>query len=176
VASRFCGIRSTHRSIGSAFPALVRAAEALEGVHLLVKPHPAEKADAYEAAIRDAGARLARVLPAGADLRELLYAADALVTVESLSAVEALVLGRPVVVLNMPTNLEEMVVQGMAVGVDEGGDPGEALRRALFDPEARRSLEAARARYLSDVACGVDGRATERILALVKELAAPASG
>jgi len=44
-----------------------------------------------------------------ADLVKLLFAADVLVTVESLSAVEALVLDRPVVVLNMPTNLAEMV-------------------------------------------------------------------
>ena len=40
---------------------------------------------------------------------ELLHAADALCTVESLSAVEALVLGRPVLVLNTPTNLRELV-------------------------------------------------------------------
>ena len=175
VASRYRGIRRTHQSIGSAFPGLLRAARALAGVQLVVKPHPAETPDGYQAAIREAGAERARVVPARADLLELLHACDALVTVESLAAVEALVLGRPVVILNTPTNLAEMVEQGMALGVAEGEDPSEALRRVLFDPETTARLAAARARYVSDVACGVDGRATERIVALVRELSAPAS-
>jgi CDP-glycerol glycerophosphotransferase (TagB/SpsB family) len=137
-------------------------------VRLVVKPHPAESAEPYTRAIRDA-ALTARVAPPRSELMELLVAADALVTVESLAAVEALVLGRPVLVLNMPTNLAEIVAQGMALGVAAGRDPGEALRRLLFDAETRAGLERARARYLQDVAHGVDGRATERILALIRE-------
>src|SRR5207245_475351 len=79
---------------------------------------------------------------------ELLHAADALVTVESLSAVEALVLGRPVVVLNMPTHLRELVAAGAALGVAAGADPTPALRGALFDEAVRRGLEQSRQRYV----------------------------
>lgn len=171
VASRYRGIRETHRSIGSAFPGLLRAAQTLPGVLVLVKPHPAESGDAYRDAIREASATRAQLVAGGADLLELLHAADALVTVESLSAVEALVLGRPVLVLNMPSNLGEMVEQGMAFGVPEGADPTEALRQVLFDAATQERLATARASYLSDVACGVDGHATSRILSLVREMA-----
>jgi hypothetical protein len=76
-----------------------------------------------------------------------------------------------VVVLNMPTNLREMVEAGAALGVPEGDDPGPALHAALFDEAARERLRAARARYVADVAMGADGRATERILALLRETA-----
>jgi hypothetical protein len=169
VASRFRAIRETHQSIGSAFPGLLEAASALPGVQLLVKPHPAESGDAYERVILQAGARRARVLSPRTDLLELLVAMDALATVESLSAVEALVVGRPVLVLNMPTNLAEMVEQGMALGVGAGAEPLDALRSLLFDAATGRRLAAARARYLGDVAHGVDGQATARILALVRE-------
>ena len=72
-------------------------------------------------ALRATGATRARSSPPAPTSLELLHAADALVTVESLSAVEALVLGRPVVVLNMPTNLREMVEAGVALGVAAGG-------------------------------------------------------
>jgi len=89
------------------------------------------------------------------------------VTVESLSAVEALVLGRPVLILNMPTNLRELVDQGVALGVAAGDDPTGALRQLLFDPATRQALETARQRYLSEVAQGVDGGATRRILELI---------
>jgi CDP-glycerol glycerophosphotransferase (TagB/SpsB family) len=142
----------------------------------VVKPHPAEPAEAYRAGLR--GARRVRVAAPGDDLLELLHAADALVTVESLSAVEALVLGRPVLILQMPTNLRALVDDGVALGVPAGADPAEALGRLLFDHETRQALEAARRRYLSEVAAGVDGGATRRILALIAETAgaSPAGG
>jgi glycosyltransferase involved in cell wall biosynthesis len=170
VASRYRGIRPTHPAVGPAFPALVRSLEAMEGVLAVVKPHPAEPADAYEADLR--GARRVRLASPGADLVELLHAADALVTVESLCAVEALVLGRPVLILNMPTNLRSLVDQGVALGVAAGADPFEALRRLLFDPETRRALTEARQRYLSEVAAGVDGGATRRLRELIADTAA----
>lgn len=171
VASRFRGIRETHQSIGSAFRALVRAVEATPGVRCVVKPHPAEPPDAYARVVRELRASRVAVLGPGADLMELLHAADALATVESLSAVEALVLGRPVLVLNMPTNLGELVAGGAALGVAEDEDPAPALRAVLLDAEARRRLGEARERYLSRVAAGVDGNATARIHALIRETA-----
>jgi hypothetical protein len=170
VASRFQAIRRTHQAIGSAFPSLVRAVESLPGVRALVKPHPAEPPGAYDGVLRREGARRVAVVPPGTDLVELLYAADALVTVESLSAVEALVLGRPVIVLNMPTHLRDLVDQGVALGVAAGEDPLPALRAALLDADTLGRLAQARARYLSDFAMGVDGRATARIAALLHDL------
>jgi hypothetical protein len=170
VASRFRGIRSTHQSIGSALPALLQALEAL-GVRTVIKPHPAEGAEEYERVRRETGVTRVRIVPAGADLLRLLHAADALVTVESLAAVEALVLERPVVVLNAPTNLRAMVEAGVALGVPVGADPTDALRRALFDPGTREALRAARARYRSEIAFGADGAATARILDLVRAVA-----
>ena len=171
VASRHRGIRETHQSIGSAFPSLLKASAALPRIRLLIKPHPAESTDGYAKDIRACGATHATLLQGSADLAELLFAADLLVTVESLSAVEALVLGRPVVILNMPTNLREMVDAGVAIGVAAGEDPSSAVRAALDDPGVRERLRAARERYLADVASGVDGRATARILDLMQQTA-----
>ena len=75
------------------------------------------------------------------------------------------------VVLEMPTHLRDLVEAGVALGVPKGRDPGGALWSALRDPDAREQLAEARGRYLSELALGVDGRATERILALVREMA-----
>jgi len=171
VASRYRGIRSTHQAIGSAFPGLVRAVEEMPDLRVLVKPHPAERADAYRKVLRELGAKRTRVLRPSADLMELLFAADGLVTVESLSAVEALVLGRPVLILNTPTNLRQMVERGVALGVPCGVPPGDAIRRLLFDPATRSRLQAAREHYLPEVAFGLDGAATRRMLALIRETA-----
>jgi hypothetical protein len=169
VASRFRAIRDTHSAIGREFPALVAAVRAL-GVRCVVKPHPAESGAEYLAATGLADPAV-RVLSPQADLLDLLIASDALVTVESLSAVEALVVGRPVVILDMPTHLSALVDAGVAIGVDSGQDPTEALRRALFDADTKNALQHARALYLDELALGVDGRATERIVALLRDTA-----
>jgi hypothetical protein len=88
--------------------------------------------------------------------------------------VEALVLGRPVVVLETPNHLRDLVEAGVAVGVAQGADPGGALWSVLCDAETREQLERARERYLSELAMGVDGRAAARILELVRALAGAA--
>jgi hypothetical protein len=167
LASRFRAIRATHQAVGSAFPALVRAVERIDGLRCVVKPHPAEPSAPYEAAIREAGAARVTLLAPSADLMELMFAADALITVESLSAVEALVLDRPVLVLNMPTNLRELVEAGAALGVPEGADPEPALHALLFDQQAASRLAEGRARHRADVAGGLDGHATRRIVELL---------
>ena len=93
-------------------------------------------------------------------------------TVESLAAVEALVLERPVVVLNAPTNLRAMVEAGVALGVARGGGPdGRAAPRALRRRARARPCARARARYRPQIAYGADGGATARILALVRSTA-----
>lgn len=171
VASRFRAIRDTHASIGSAFAGLVRAVEGMPDVRAVVKPHPAEGGEGYAAVLDSAGARRFTLVDPREDLMHLLHAADVLVTVESLAAVEALVLGRPVVVLNMPTHLADLVAAGAALGVAEGADPGETLAAVLSPGTVRERLDRARDAYLGELAMGVDGGATARIVALVRETA-----
>ena len=170
IASRFRGIRRTHQAIGGALAGLLRALETL-GVNSLIKPHPAEGDGDYIRVLGETGAKRARVLPASTELLPLLHAADALVTVESLAAVEAIVLDRPVVVLSAPTNLRALVEAGVALAVPVGEDPTDALRRALFDADTREALRVAREAYRPQVAFGTDGAATARIVALLREVA-----
>lgn len=169
VASRYRGIRETHPALGAAFARLAAAIEADPRLRGLVKPHPAESPAPYA---RDLAGRTRTALAApDADLVALMAAADVLVTVESLSAVEALVLGLPVVVLQHPTHLRALVEAGVALGVAPGADPAPTLERALFDPATRDALAAARGRYVDDVACGADGQAVRRILDLIQSSA-----
>jgi hypothetical protein len=181
IASRFRGIRRTHQAIGSALARLLKALEEL-GVNSVIKPHPAEGHADYERVLAETAVKRARVLPAGAELLPLLHAADALVTVESLAAVEAIVLDRPVIVVSAPTNLRALVDAGVALAVPVGEDPTDVLRRALFDEETREALRIARKAYRPQVAFGTDGAATARIVTLLREVAgagaegAPAQG
>jgi hypothetical protein len=171
LASRYTGIRETHKASGPAFPALLAAVRRIEGARLVVKPHPAEPSDAYDQDIAAAGLKdLVRVM-AESSLQDLLPAADLLVTVESLSATEALVAGVPVVVLRHPSNLRDLVASGAALGVRDGDDPHPAMEALLGNEGVRESWRKAREAFLLDVAHGVDGAALDRLVRLVSGMA-----
>lgn len=171
LASRYQGIRDTHKASGPVFAGLLAALRSLEGTRLIVKPHPAEPQGAYDEDI--AGAALGDRVRVISDLplAHLLPAADLLVTVESLSATEALVAGVPVAVLRHPSNLRDLVARGAALGVGDGEDPGPAIRSLLHDAEARSKWAGCRATFLQDVAHGVDGQALPRLMELVSRMA-----
>ena len=103
------------------FPALLAAVEGRSAWVPWSSPTRGGGAAPYAAALKQAGSTRTRLLPAGEDLASVLPAADALVTVESLSAVEALVLGLPLVILSMPTNLRALVDQGVALAALPAG-------------------------------------------------------
>jgi hypothetical protein len=104
-------------------------------------------------------------------LADLLPAADLLVTVESLSATEALVAGVPVVVLRHPSNLRDLVASGAALGVPDHEDPQPVLEAQLTHEEIRAKWRVSRDAFLRDVAHGVDGKALDRLVELVSRMA-----
>ena len=162
VASRFV-------ALGSAFAELVRAAGDIDDLWLLVKPHQAERSDPYERIGAREGAPRLRVVPPGENLLELLFASDGLITVDSFASSEALVLGRPVLAVNLPSNLSALVERGVAVGVRRGEPMEPQLRRLLFDRELGQELEVQRKKYIEDFAFGADGSSTARIVEAIRE-------
>ncbi|MBX7186673.1 MAG: CDP-glycerol glycerophosphotransferase family protein, partial [Vicinamibacteria bacterium] len=176
LASRYTGIRDTHKASGPAFASLLGAIRRIEGARLIVKPHPAEPSDAYDQDIAASGLGDRVRVIADRSLTDILPAADLLVTVESLSATEALVAGVPVVVLRHPSNLREVVASGAAAGVPDGVDPRDAIESLLTDESMRAAWRKSRDAFLDDVAHGVDGHALDRLLALVTRMADLESG
>ncbi|MGH9462102.1 MAG: hypothetical protein ACRD1X_12845, partial [Vicinamibacteria bacterium] len=167
VASRFT-------AIGPVFEDLVHAVEGVADLWLLVKPHQAERSDAYQQVGARARASRLRILPPEENLLELLFASDGLITVDSLASSEALVLGRPVMVVNLPSNLSALVERGVAFGVPSGEPIEPALRRFLHDRDLGRELESQRRKYLEEFAYGADGASTSRIVSAIRETAAVA--
>jgi UDP-N-acetylglucosamine 2-epimerase len=161
---RFLVLATRWTAVAPVFEELVRAIERLPGVRLFVKPHQAESASPYEDVVRALSAARTRILPADRSLLELLFASDGLITVDSFASSEALVLGRPVLVLNLPGNLGPLVDRGVALGVRRGESIANALERLLFDADTARLLETKRREYIQEFAFGADGRSTERIV------------
>jgi hypothetical protein len=162
--ARFLVLATRWSAVSPVFEELVRAVEGIGGVFLFVKPHQAESPKPYLDVASRLSAGRTRILSAEKNLLELLFASDGLITVDSFASSEALVLGRPVLVLNLPGNLDPLVDRGVALGVRRGESIARALESLLFDAETLRALETKRREYIRDFAFGADGLSTERIV------------
>src|SRR5262249_18040050 len=99
--------------VRDALPALLQAVSTLDDVCLVIKPHPAETADPYRAAAKDAAALNVVIAPATLDLARLLAVARVLVTVNSTVAIDAIALGLPSLIVRLPNNLTPFVEAGI---------------------------------------------------------------
>jgi hypothetical protein len=147
---------------------LVGAVAGLPDMRLVIKPHPAEHPSDYDHAI--AGAANVSVA-SGLDLASLLVAADAVVTMNSTVAIDALVLGLPALVIGLPNNLSPFVDAGAMAGADGAGPIREALRALLYDREARRMQIANGAEFARKYGLESDGRAASRAAAEILVMA-----
>jgi hypothetical protein len=172
--ARFVVLASRWSAVGPVFADLVRAVERVKGVFLLVKPHQAEPTTFYREVVSRLAPARTRILGGTTNLLELLFASDGLITVDSFASSEALVLGRRVLVINLPSNLAPLVERGVALGVHRGEPIGGALERLLNDPDVARELEERRKEYIRDFAYGADGRSTERIVDCILAATKPA--
>ena len=157
-------VAAKYTEIAGELPGLAQAVEALPGVHCVIKPHPAESPDVYKAAT-DASARV-RLAPAGVDLGALVPAADALVTRNSTTAIDAMTLGVPAVVVGLPNNLSPFVEAGVMAGAGAGGIRA-ALEGVLYDRTVRQDLAERARRFVESYGMKADGQAAARAAAAV---------
>ena len=165
-------VATKEREARAHLPRLIEAVSNLPGVMVVVKPHPAESADVYEAV---AGASEAvRVVASSEPLAMLLAMARAVVTVNSTVALDAGALGIPALSIGLPNNLSPFVEAGALAGSMADADPSEALRRILYDEGFRQQLAEGRALILGQSAMGSDGLAAGRTAEAVRALASGA--
>lgn len=139
--------------------ALFDAVLTLPGVVLLVKPHPADRADDYTRVA--AGRPGIDVAAPDADLGSLLAAADAVVTVNSTVALDAMVLGVPSLVIGLPNNLTPFVDAGVMFGADRPSIAA-ALQTVLYDRQARDDWRQRAGAYAARHDMRADGGAAAR--------------
>jgi UDP-N-acetylglucosamine 2-epimerase len=164
-ATRVVLVASKFTQIAAAFPAIVGATAAMPEVVLVVKPHPAEGSDPY---LNAAGnARHVRISPAAVDLGALTTIADAIVTVNSTAAIEAMLLDVPALVVGLPNNLTPFVDAGAMAGVATLEAIGPALQGLLYDREMRERLAAARRAFIARYGLVADGGAAGRAADLI---------
>lgn len=103
------------------------------------------------------------------NILELIAACDVLITWESITAIEAMLLGKPVVIVNL-TGREDLmpyVSAGAALGAYRQEEIAARLKDALENMDVINMLRQAQKRLLERVFCKIDGRAASRAAALI---------
>jgi hypothetical protein len=149
---------------------LTEAVAGLPEMQLIIKPHPAETPEVYAAAAGGIGN--ITIAPARADLARLLVAADAIVTMNSTVAIDALVLGVPALVIGLPNNLSPFVDAGAMAGAAGPAEIRERLRSLLYDQDARRNVIAAGEAFARRYELRSDGQAARRAASEILAMAA----
>jgi hypothetical protein len=156
---RLLVVAAKHSEIAGELPAVAAAVDALPDLRAVIKPHPAETPDVYRRTLA-ASSRIT-IAPAGVDLGSLLAAADALLTMNSTAAIDAVALGVPAIVVGLPNNLSPFVEAGvMAAG--SAGHLQAAIEGVLYDRTVRQALVERGRRFVELYGMKADGQAARR--------------
>lgn len=157
--------------------AMLRAPRQLQGVcpdtHLVIKLHRDDDLAATRDLVRASGeGSTCTVLQSEVDLYDLLSACDVAVTFCSTAGLEALLLNKPLIVLN-PTNRPDLIdyaAGGAALGVRTAHELNAALIRLLSNSQLLGHQCRNKNEYLAAQLGPLDGHATARVAQLVVTL------
>ncbi len=149
---------------------VLRAVTAV-GAQLVIKQHPREGAK-YTRWLERAVAKhsaVSVIVPKGSDIYEHIVCSDILISKYSTTVTEALILDKPVVILNLGFTADRVnyVQDGVAHGAYSAGELTQVLERMQNNDS---SLRDGRDRFRSRSLHGNDGQATARVASIVREL------
>ena len=153
------------------FKAVFRTMQNLEDVTLIIKQHPNE-GKRYTKMIKDCLTNYkidAVVTQKSSDTYEQIFVCDLMITRHSTTAMEAVALNKPVIVLNLSREPDtvEYVKEGVALGVYKGEDLKPAIEKLLKDDS---ELAKNRRGYIEKYLYKIDGKATERVVNLITKM------
>ncbi|OGW83042.1 MAG: hypothetical protein A2987_01785 [Omnitrophica bacterium RIFCSPLOWO2_01_FULL_45_10] len=152
---------------------VLKAMNNFPGKQLLVKIHPYDSIDVNTFIVnRLKGYRNAYAVK-DADILSLIDAsALVIVSLFSSSALDALILDKPLITLNMHRreDLVPFAANGVALKATNTEELSQAMKSVFEDKEVAAALGRRRKQFIYDYAYKVDGRATERVWNLIDEL------
>jgi hypothetical protein len=162
------------RTLKAVKRAIFEEVDRSKGVSLIVKPHPLE--DMRETVGLARGLKNIEFVDAKMDIRELIPACDAFLTLGSTSTMDALVAGKPIIFPAFPGLVwweDRFLTSGAVFVASARGQLAELLAALATDglASASRELETARTRFLERTAYRIDGMAASRVQEIALRLA-----
>jgi len=154
--------------------AVAAAVSKLQEFTLVIKMHPAEGPERkamYDRVAKENGCSDAVVI-LDISLYGLLASSEIMITVFSTTATEAMMLGVPVITINLTGEPDKMpyASSGAALGVHKAEELPEAIDEVLHDQPTKAKLEKSAKKFVYDRAYIMDGKATERVVQLIESM------
>ena len=151
--------------------AICKAVKEFSGLQFVVKVHPSElDLSMYQRVTKDIG--VDALITRDVNIYEVLYFSDVVITGFSATALDAMMLDKPVITVNF-TGLEDplpFAESGAAIGVYEDKGLVSAIRKGLYDEDTRKKLRKAREKFVLEHSYKKDGKATERVIELIERI------
>lgn len=145
-------------------------------IAVIIKPHPLESQKFYDDII-ESKKYDALVMSERSNITELLLASDLMIGTSSTTLLEASILNKPVLVLNL-SNIGFNRLWASISSPENGAlqyifkkeEIQPKVREILFDKKIQEKMERARKKFVYDLAYLQDGKATERVIDLAMQL------
>lgn len=149
--------------------ATIKAMKELKDFHLIIKLHPEEGPDFYNKLLEEYGVN-ATIIEDLSLLHQLIYIAELVVVYGSAVGLESLILDKPLIDVSLPKEpfYQDYMKEGVALGVRKEDEMLTAIRSILENREIREELKKNRKKYVYSHAYKQDGKASERILKVIK--------
>jgi len=150
---------------------IINAISNIRNVMLVVKVHPRENPEPIQVIV-DRYPNLKIQVFTDIDLYALLGICHLLITKGSTVALEAMMIGKPVVIIDLSGRPVAVpyVKEGAALAVYREEDIEKAIRKSLYDKDNRSRMKLEREKFVRNWAHKPDGRTSERIVTLMKEM------
>lgn len=152
--------------------AVYNAVKSLKNAQLVIKLHPSEdqKATQYR---KDKSFKPTIVRGWGTLTFELLNASDVVITHYCTTAIEAIILSKPVIVIDFSGTLTWVpyIECGAAIGVHREEAMAPTIEGMLYDEEARQKLAKIQRRYACESGLLQNGQASQIVADLVTQMA-----
>jgi CDP-glycerol glycerophosphotransferase (TagB/SpsB family) len=150
---------------------ILKNTNSIDGIQLVIKPHPNETINWFNQKLASVKTDV-MVLPPKSDTIEAIFACDAFISVNSTTILEALILDKPVVVVNLSNQIEPLpwVKEGAALGVYTADKIQSTIEAVLFEENVKKQLHKKCTDFVFKYLYKIDGKATDRVISLIQEL------
>lgn len=150
------------------FAALEKAVSEVPDCQLVIKLHPAEM---YPSGVPSQGPGGKVPVVKDIDIYEIINSCDIMLTAFSTTAMEAMILDKPVITINLTGKPDMMpyAKSGAAVGVYSYKDLSAAINSVLTDSNLRDELSRNSKEFIYQHLFRTDGKATERVAAIIEQ-------
>ena len=150
------------------FKALAKALKGMKNTELVIKLHPNDKEEFYRKILAELKYKCA--IAKDIDLYELLFCSDIVASIYSTVMLEALIMDKPVIQLNL---LEKYSIlpklNSPLIQITKESELGRAVNGLLKDKRKFKKIGEIRKKFVFEHYNYVDGKATKRFVEILEE-------